>query len=337
MRKGLGLLSVGLVVGITAGCGGGSGAQGTQGAQQPELTKLTVGAVPVADDAGLYIAQDTGLFKAAGLDVTIAPIVSSAVATAGQNSGKYDITAGNSVSYVQDQVSHRSDLEIVAEGSLMNPGNQALYTLPNSPITTVSDMAGKRIGVNVLNNIGTLLISSVLESHNVSLRSVHFVAIQDGFPGMAQALKQHAIDVAWLPEPFGSIDGVGLGLHQLTDLDQGSTASFPISWYVVTKTWAKKYPRTLAAFLGALRQGQEVADTNRSVVEQTMEKLPKPYTVPPLIASIMTVESYPLNVAPGIDPTTVQRVADTMYALGMLTTPFKVRTMLTPLCPWWRS
>ena len=51
--------------------------------------------------AGLYIAQNEGLFAAEGLHVTIDPILSSADATKGQNSGKFDITAGNAVSYVQ--------------------------------------------------------------------------------------------------------------------------------------------------------------------------------------------------------------------------------------------
>ena len=153
-----------------------------------EKTNLTVGAVPVADEAGLYIAQDQGLFAQEGLHVTINPILSSADATKGQNGGKYDITAGNSVSYVQDQVNHLSDLEIVAEGSQMQPGNQALYTLPGSRITDVSQLKGARIGVNAQNNIGTLLISSVLKEYGFSARHVHFVTVN--FPFMGQALKR---------------------------------------------------------------------------------------------------------------------------------------------------
>ena len=207
--------------------------------------------MPVADEAGLYIAQDEGLFAAEGLHVTIDSILSSADATKGQNDGKFDITAGNAVSYIQDQVTHQSNLEIVAEGSLMQPDNQALYTLPGSPVTTIADLKGRRIGVNVLNNIGTLLISSVLEEHGLSARDVHFVPVP--FPAMGQALKRHAIDVAWLPEPSASADAESMGLQELADLDQGATASFPVGWYVVTKAWAKKYPRTLAAFLDALR------------------------------------------------------------------------------------
>jgi len=315
--------SAGLIVMLSAGCGGPSASPKPSGL---EKTTLTVGSVPVADEAGLYIAEDEGLFKAEGLNVTIDSIVSSADATKGQNDGTYDITAGNSVSYIQDQVTGQSNLEIIAEGSLMQPGTQALYTLPGSPVKNVTDLKGKRIGVNARNNIGTLLISSVLEEYGMSPREVHFVPVN--FPQMGEALKQHLIDVAWLPEPFGSADEESMGLQELCDLDQGATANFPVGWYVVTKAWAKKYPRTMAAFLTALREGQQIADTRRDAVEQAMEKLPVPYTVPAGIAAVMSLETYPLSTAPDIDRSRVQRVADEMYQFQMLGSQFKVSSML---------
>lgn len=311
---------------IMAGAGCGSPSSGPPKVSNLEKTNLTVGAVPVADEAGLYIAQDEGLFAAEGLHVTIDSILSSADATKGQNDGKFDITAGNAVSYVQDQVTHQSDLEIVAEGSLMQPNNQALYTMPGSPVRTIADLKGRRIGVNVLNNIGTLLISSVLEEHGMSVRDVHFVPVP--FPALGQALKRHVIDAAWLPEPTASADAQSMGLLELADLDQGATEGFPVGWYVVTKTWAKKYPRTLTAFLDALRQGQQIADSSRTAVERAMEKLPTPFTVSPAIAAVMSLETYPLNIAPNIDVPRVQRVANEMLQFKMLKQPFQVSSML---------
>ncbi len=328
--RAISVTTVGLSVLLGAGCSGPSSSS-LSSSDLPrvsglEKTNLTVGAVPVADEAGLYIAQDEGLFAAEGLHVTIDPILSSADATKGQNDGKFDITAGNAVSYVQDQVTHQSDLEIVAEGSLMQPDNQALYTLPGSSVTTVAGLKGRRIGVNVLNNIGTLLISSVLEEHGLSARDVHFVPIP--FPALGQALKRHLVDVAWLPEPTASADAQSMGLVELSDLDQGATAGFPVGWYVATKAWAKRYPHTLAAFLDALRAGQQIADSSRTAVEQAMEKLPTPFTVSPAIAAVMSIETYPLTIAPGIDQLRVQRVANEMFQTHMLTQPFQVSSML---------
>jgi ABC-type nitrate/sulfonate/bicarbonate transport system substrate-binding protein len=159
---------------------------------------------------------------------------------------------------------------------------------------------------------------------------VHFVAIKTGFPGMMQALQRHTINVACLPEPFGSADAMKYGLQEIVDLDQGATTDFPVGWYVVTKAWAKKYPHTLAAFLDALRQGQEIADTDRAAVEQAMQQFPAPYTVPPYITAVLSLETYPLNTAPDIDVSRVQRVADAMYQAGMLTQQFQVSSMLQP-------
>jgi NitT/TauT family transport system substrate-binding protein len=134
--RAISLTSVGLSIILSAGCGN-AGASAPAGL---EKTTLTVGAVPVADEAGLYIAEDRGLFRDEGLNVRIDSIVSSAVATQDQNNGTFDITAGDSVSYIQDQVSGRSNLEIIAEGSLMQPNNQALYTLPGSRLRSITQL-----------------------------------------------------------------------------------------------------------------------------------------------------------------------------------------------------
>ena len=59
-----------------------------------------------------------------------------------------------------------------------------------------------------------------------------------------------------------------------------------------------------------------------------MEKLPFPYTVPPTIAAVMSLETYPLSIAPDIDLSRVQRVANEMYQFQMLARPFQVSSML---------
>ena len=127
---------------------------------------------------------------------------------------------------------------------------------------------------------------------------------------------------------------VGIVLRTLGSaaLDQGATANFPVGWYVVTKAWANRYPWTMAAFLTALREGQQIADTRRNAVKQAMEKLPFPYTVPPAIAAVMSLETYPLSIAPDIDRSRVQRVADEMYQFRMLSRPFKGRRRPPPTC-----
>jgi NitT/TauT family transport system substrate-binding protein len=80
--RAISVTTVGLSVVLGAGCG--SPRSGPPKVSGLEKINLTVGAVPVADEAGLYIAQDKGLFAAEGLHVTIDPILSSADATKGR-------------------------------------------------------------------------------------------------------------------------------------------------------------------------------------------------------------------------------------------------------------
>src|SRR5689334_20310602 len=92
----------------------------------PAATTEPSANAPPSRPGANYRPRKSALRRSLNLHVTIDPILSSADATKGQNNGKFDITAGNSVSYVQAQVTHQSDLEIVAEGSMMQPDNQAL-------------------------------------------------------------------------------------------------------------------------------------------------------------------------------------------------------------------
>ncbi len=45
--------------------------------------------------------------------------------------------------------------------------NHALYSMPGSPFTNIAHLKGARIGVNAPNNIGSLLISSVLAEYGL--------------------------------------------------------------------------------------------------------------------------------------------------------------------------
>ena len=131
-----------------------------------------------------------------------------------------------------------------------------------------------------------------------------------------------------MPEPFATAAEQQYGAVTLSDLNQGATEQFPIQGYVVTKSWAAQNPGTLKAFITALTQGQQLADTSRSAVEQAMESLAGPQNgeIPPIIASVMAVNIYPT----AIDKVRIQRVADVMYQFGLLRSKFNVSPMIGP-------
>jgi NitT/TauT family transport system substrate-binding protein len=284
--------------------------------------------VPAVDSAGFFVALHNGLFAKEGLTIHYTPAVSSDEVIDQQVAGKYDITGGNYVSYIQHYVDDHQPLEIIAEGSVMQQGSQAIYTMPNSKIKTLSDLKGELLGINAPLNINYLLAASVITENGIPLNEVQFPSQPIAFPQMAAELAAGKIDAAAMPEPFATAAEQQYGVVELADLNQGATEEFPIQGYVVTKSWAEQNPVALKEFVAALTQGQELADTSRSAVEQAMESLSGPQNgqIPPIVAAVMAVNIYPT----AIDKVRIQRVADVMYQFGLLHSRFNVSPMIGP-------
>lgn len=312
------------LTGLLSACGiVGGGNSAAQAASGPlETSVLNIAAVPSVDSAGFFVAMYKGLFAAQGLTIHYSPALSSDTVIDAQVQGKYDITVGNYVSYIEHVAFQHQALEIVSEGSIMQQGSQAIYTLPSSPIKTLAQLKGHVLGTNAPRNINYLLAASVLTEDGISPGSVHFTTQPIAFPNLVTALAKHQVDAASLPEPFATIAEETLGATALADMNVGATRAFPILGYVVTKPWAQSHPNTLRAFLTALAEGQRIADSSRGVVEQAMEALTG---TKPLIASVMAFNSYPI----GVDKVRLQRVANVMLQFGVLSKPFDISQMLS--------
>jgi NitT/TauT family transport system substrate-binding protein len=303
----------------------------------PEKTTLNVGVVPAMDSAGFFVAMSLGLFGKEGLSIHYTPAVSSESAVTEQLAGSLDISAGNYVSYI-DEAAAGKPIELISEGSIMQPGAQVIYTMPGSKIRTLRGLEGQLLGVNAPQNIDYLLDVSVLAENGIKASAVKFPTATDAasaayggqipFPFMAGALEKKQIAAATMPEPFASEAEQNDGAVPLVDLDQGATSNFPIEGYVATRAWAAKYPNTLKRFLAALSVGQEIADTDRAAVETAFETLQGPTNgqVSPTIAAVMALDTYPI----GIDKSRIQRVANVMYQFGLLKTKYQVANMLLP-------
>ena len=325
-------------VAILAGC---SGAGPSGGGAPLETSTIVIDAVPTADAAGLYIAQDEGLFTRQGLTVKIVPIGGGEYGMGDLQTGKADLIEGNYVSFILAQVAGKFaapdptnptgplqpdkpiDMRIIADSSQMQPGNQGLYVMPGSRYKTVADVAEDHatVGVNSLHNIGSVLLGSLLAANGFKPGSV--VQTPEILPQMPSLLAAHKIETAWLPEPFGTEAQEEYGAVEIADFDQGSLQNFPIGTIVGTAQWVKSNPSTIAAFLRAYDAGQQIADTDRSAVEKA---LVRNTGVSQLIAANMTLDTYPL----AMDIPVMQRVPDAMYQFGVLTEHYDISDMIQP-------
>jgi NitT/TauT family transport system substrate-binding protein len=316
---------------LAAGCAAGSGSAALSSSVRPEEPDVTVAALPAADLAGLYVAQDYGFFAQQGLHVTIEKIASSAAIITDQQKGEVDITAGSYVAYIAAQAAG-ARFRILAEASALRPDTRVLVIPADSPIKTLSDLVGSKIGLNGTNSIGTLLISALLAEHGIPPGKVTFVTDPEGFPAMPAELQDGAWSAAFLAEPYATVAGEDYGERELADLDQGATLNFPIDGFMATQAWAEKYPKTAAAFVRAIEEGQALADSDRAAVEKAMAESD---SLPRRVTAVMALPDFPVGP---VDETRIQRTAEAMLQFGLLGGQYTaevqqgtlVRSMITP-------
>jgi NitT/TauT family transport system substrate-binding protein len=184
--------------------------------------------------------------------------------------------------------------------------------------------AHARIGLGTANDVGDVMVGALLTQAGYSLADIKRVTPPAGFPALVTMLASGKVDAAWLPQPLGEIAEQRTGAVPLADFDEGSLQNLPFTGFFGMTRWVAANPDTVAAFLRALTQGQQLADTDRAAVEQAMRS----YThISPLVSDTMALDEYPL----AMDVAELQRVADSMFEFGLTPkakAPYQVSLMI---------
>ena len=301
------LAATATITAAVAGCSSGS----SSAALTDTSTNITLAVVPSVNNTPAYIAQYEKFFAQQGLNVTIKSIASSQVVIADQLKGTVDICAGAYLPYIS-QEAKGGKFKILAEGSLMGDKERVLLTPPGSNITSLKQLAGKRIGLEATDSIGTLLVSAALQEDGVSPASVHFVTSPTGFKTMAKQLAAGTYAAAFFAEPYATQAQEQYGDVELADLDQGATQSLPITGFTATAQWVDAHPAAAAAFDRAIEQAQLVAATNSSALRQAIEQSDD---LPPVVAAVIALPNFPIGPVNSIR---LQRDANQMLEIGEL-------------------
>jgi NitT/TauT family transport system substrate-binding protein len=285
-----------------------------------EKTHLTVGALPIVDDAPLFLAIKNGYFKQQGLTVTTQIIPQSTLAIPEMLHGTVDIIGtGNYVSFFEGQAQKTFSIRVLSAGATCTQNSFGILTLPKSGIKGAAGLAGKTIAVNLTNNIQTLTADTLLKANGVNPASVKYVVVP--FPDMAAALKAGRVNAISVVEPFMTGAEQAMGAVPVMSQCSGSVSRLPLSGYFATAAWAAKYPHTAHAFQVAMAKAQAFADANPSAVQKVLPSYTK---ITAAAAPHIKLSYYP----PALNPAQVQRVADLMLAGGLLKTPLDVRPLL---------
>ena len=311
MRSGLlkrGVL-VALIAVLLAACGGGKRSGGGGGSGP---TKLTVGLVPVIDIAPFYLGIKHGYFSAEGLDVTPKLIQTGATVIQGAISGDLQIGFSNDTSLVI-AASKNIPVQIIAAGVSAARGDYAgLLVKDNGPIKSVKDLAGKRIAVNGLKNVGSLTVNAALEANGVDISHITYVEVP--FPNMGTALVRGQVDAAWVVEPFVSANkAANNGTHLLIRTYESLPAHFPVASYFVSQSYKSQHPDVVAKFQRAINKALDYAQAHSDEVRQI---LPTYIKITPQAAQHLVLPEWSSNPYPDL----IKWTADHALKYGYITT-----------------
>jgi NitT/TauT family transport system substrate-binding protein len=286
---------------LVAGC---SSSSSDDTDRQSAKGTIKVGVPASIDAAPIYIGLKHGLFKDQGLDVQPVPIQPGEGLEKLANH-EVDILLTDYVSLFQAQAQGK-DLRILAEGYQAGPGTVEVVVPADSSITKPADLAGKEIAVDRTKGFGELLTTASLIANNIKMP--HYKQVP--FDEMTKALKDGSVQAAWMPEPYISAAEQGAkdlpAVHRLMDTAAGPTADVPLSGYVATASWTKRYKDVSAAFIAGLTAAKEIA-VDRTEVEDVLINYMK---ISKQTAALVQIGQFPDTLVPD----RLQRVANNMTA-----------------------
>ena len=178
------------------------------GASAQERMTVNVGIANSATDAGLFVADKKGYFKAEGLDVNFIAFDSGARMIAPFASGDLDVGAGGPSAGLYNAVARGIDIRIVADKSSTPPGRPLNFLLvrkdhvDSGRYKTLADLKGMKVAGAAPGGAATTPLDKLLEKAGLHIADVERVYL--GFPQQAIALENGAVDAALPTEPSAS-------------------------------------------------------------------------------------------------------------------------------------
>jgi sulfonate transport system substrate-binding protein len=210
-----------------------------------------------------------------------------------------------------------------------HPGyaQNTFFVLDDSPIKTVADLRGKRIGVNAYGSAVDLTLRVRLKKDNLDPRKdVQIVEI--GFANIAAAIREKRIDAGVLILPFMNAELQKGGLRAVFT---GGDAFGPygVIFQVVTNTFLKANRPAVRAFLSDYVRGlqwfYDPANRKRAV-EITAEFTKTPAAV--LDQYFMTPRDYYRDRNACVSAAAIQVPVDAMLKEGLIDKPVKIADYL---------
>ncbi|MGY1550398.1 ABC transporter substrate-binding protein [Microbacterium sp. A588] len=287
-------------------------AGGTDGADTSssaaDLTPITVGVIPIADTAPLYVGDAQGFFEDEGLDLTIETATGGAAIVPAVVSGDYEFGFSNQLSLM---VAADQGLNItMVSAAVSSTGDTtqdmgAVVSKADSGIVSPADLAGKTVSSNSVGNINDTVVRSVVDEAGADSSTIDFVEVP--FPDAIAAVENDQVDAAFVVEPFVT-SALEAGLNVVTYAYADFDPKLDIAAYFALSDID---PELLEKFQSAMTKSLEFADSNPDVVREVMGTYTK---TPPEVLAEITLPRFPTEM----DRASVEKLAAAAQNYGVL-------------------
>jgi len=307
------------LVGLTA-CGNGETAESAEG--DGELIPVEVGVIPIGDVASIYVGQQEGIFEEHGIDLTLTQAQGGAAIVPGVQSGDLDFGYSNVTSLV---ISRAQGLPIkgVATGpqTTGSPDEDfsAVMVDPDSGIEDITDLEGKRVAVNTLNNIFDSVISEGIEQAGGDPEQVEFVEL--AFPDMVPQLESGNVDAISAVDPFAVV-GDEAGMERIYGPFSEPVEDLSIGAYFTTEEKINENPELVDSFTAAMKESQAFAEENPDIVREVIAEYT---TTEPEVLEKTTLPRFPQEH----HRESLQHIIDISDRIGLIEEPIELEELLT--------
>jgi NitT/TauT family transport system substrate-binding protein len=284
-------------------------------AQTPPAVRLI--GVPTDDMTPVFSAVKNGLYQKAGLDLTLVPTSSGAVAVDAIMAGTYEIGKGSAISILNAYL-HGLPIRIIGNGPIWDEKTpfSMMIVASDAPAKDGSYFNGKTLCTAALRDLNQLAMCAWIDQHGGDSKTITWVEAPNSAAGVA--VGDHRFAATMLQEPQLSAAVATGSVRAFAPAYNGIAPHFSTALYFVQSDWAAKNGKTIKTFLDATYAAARATNGHQADTAAMMSEVTK---IPLPVYQKMARANWSLKS----DPALVQPMIDVAAKYGYISKAFSAK------------
>lgn len=272
-KKVLSVILIVVILGSVAGCGTKSNVQKENQTKNniSEMQKVTfvLDWTPNTNHTGIYVAQEKGYFKEAGIDVEIVqPPENGAEVLVASGKAQFGVSFQDSM---MPALTGDNVLPIEAVAAILQHNTSGILSRKGEGIDKPKGLEGKKYATWDL-DLEKATIRNVMEADGGNFSKIEL--IPSTVTDEVSALKSKSVDAIWVFYGWGGIatEVAGLKTDFFAFKDINEELDFYSPVIIGNSNWMKENTEITKAFLSALRKGYEFSIENPNEAAEILLK-----------------------------------------------------------------